>query len=136
MQGAGHRVAITGYGVVAPCGVGKAAFWQGLLGPGITNAKTVELADWDPQPYFSNPKEARQRQAQTRASKAGHKKEGAHKGGLSSSRDYSLFVMSLFFNPTNECCSKTTFSPPKTRYLGPRKPALLEAAGPAGRQSL
>lgn len=59
MQGAGHRVAITGYGVVAPCGVGKAAFWQGLLGPGITNAKTVELADWDPQPYFSNPKEAR-----------------------------------------------------------------------------
>jgi len=59
MQGAGHRVAITGYGVVAPCGVGKAAFWQGLLGPGITKAKTVELADWDPQPYFSNPKEAR-----------------------------------------------------------------------------
>jgi 3-oxoacyl-[acyl-carrier-protein] synthase II len=59
MQGAGHRVAITGYGVIAPCGVGKAAFWQGLLGPGITNAKTVELADWDPQPYFSNPKEAR-----------------------------------------------------------------------------
>lgn len=59
MQGAGHRVAITGYGVVAPCGVGKAAFWQGLLGPGITNARTVELADWDPQPYFSNPKEAR-----------------------------------------------------------------------------
>jgi 3-oxoacyl-[acyl-carrier-protein] synthase II len=59
MQGAGHRVAITGYGVVAPCGVGKAAFWQGLLGPGITNSKTVELADWDPQPYFSNPKEAR-----------------------------------------------------------------------------
>lgn len=59
MQGAGHRVAITGYGVVAPCGVGKAAFWQGLLGPGITDAKTVELADWDPQPFFSNPKEAR-----------------------------------------------------------------------------
>ena len=59
MQGAGHRVAITGYGVVAPCGVGKAAFWQGLLGPGIVDAKTVELADWDPQPFFSNPKEAR-----------------------------------------------------------------------------
>jgi 3-oxoacyl-[acyl-carrier-protein] synthase II len=59
MQGAGYRVAITGYGVVAPCGIGKDAFWKGLLGPGITNAKTVELADWDPQPYFSNPKEAR-----------------------------------------------------------------------------
>ncbi|NCX60055.1 MAG: hypothetical protein EBW98_02535 [Actinobacteria bacterium] len=59
MQGAGHRVAITGYGVVAPCGVGKQVFWQGLLGPGIRGAKTVELADWDPQPYFANPKEAR-----------------------------------------------------------------------------
>lgn len=59
MQGAGFRVAITGYGVVAPCGIGKRAFWKGLLGPGIVGAKTVELADWDPQPYFANPKEAR-----------------------------------------------------------------------------
>ncbi len=59
MQGAGHRVAITGYGVLAPCGIGKQAFWQGLLGAGIRGAKTVEIADWDPQPYFANPKEAR-----------------------------------------------------------------------------
>jgi 3-oxoacyl-[acyl-carrier-protein] synthase II len=59
MQGAGHRVAVTGYGVVAPCGIGKQAFWKGLLGPGVTGAKTVELANWDPQPYFANPKEAR-----------------------------------------------------------------------------
>lgn len=59
MQGAGYRVAITGYGVVAPCGMGKQAFWSGLLGPGIVGAKTVEFADWDPLPYFANPKEAR-----------------------------------------------------------------------------
>jgi len=59
MQGAGHRVAITGYGVLAPCGIGKQAFWEGLLGPGINGAKTVEIANWDPQPYFANPKEAR-----------------------------------------------------------------------------
>lgn len=59
MQGAGHRVAITGFGVVAPCGIGKQQFWSGLLGPGINGAKTVELAGWDPQPYFENPKEAR-----------------------------------------------------------------------------
>ncbi|MEY2766096.1 MAG: 3-oxoacyl-[acyl-carrier-protein] synthase, partial [Actinomycetota bacterium] len=59
MQGAGHRVAVTGYGVVAPCGVGKESFWKGLLGPGVVGAKTVELANWDPQPYFANPKEAR-----------------------------------------------------------------------------
>ena len=59
MQGRGHRVAVTGYGVVAPCGIGKQAFWKGLLGPGIVGAKTVEVADWDPLPYFANPKEAR-----------------------------------------------------------------------------
>ena len=41
MQGAGHRVAVTGYGVVAPCGVGKQAFWKGLLGPGVTGAYRV-----------------------------------------------------------------------------------------------
>jgi 3-oxoacyl-[acyl-carrier-protein] synthase II len=59
MQGAGHRVAITGYGVVAPCGIGKGSFWQGLLGPGITGVRSTELADWDPSPYFDSPKDAR-----------------------------------------------------------------------------
>jgi 3-oxoacyl-[acyl-carrier-protein] synthase II len=54
-----RRVAITGYGVVAPCGLGKQAFWQGLLGPGLTSGRSVEVADWDPTPYFANPKEAR-----------------------------------------------------------------------------
>jgi 3-oxoacyl-[acyl-carrier-protein] synthase II len=54
-----RRVAITGYGVVAPCGIGKAAFWQGLLGPGVSGRKTIELADWDPLPYFDSPKDAR-----------------------------------------------------------------------------
>jgi 3-oxoacyl-[acyl-carrier-protein] synthase II len=29
----GRRVAITGLGVVAPCGIGRDAFWAGLLGP-------------------------------------------------------------------------------------------------------
>jgi 3-oxoacyl-[acyl-carrier-protein] synthase II len=55
----GRRVAITGYGVVAPCGIGKQAFWAGLNGPGITTGRTVEIADWDPTPYFANAKEAR-----------------------------------------------------------------------------
>ena len=59
MQGAGHRVAITGLGVVAPCGLGKDAYWQGLLGPGLTGRKHVEIEDWDPLPYFDNPKDAR-----------------------------------------------------------------------------
>ena len=59
MQGAGHRIAITGYGVVAPCGVGKEAFWKGLLGPGFTGSRSIELQDWDPLPYYDSPKDAR-----------------------------------------------------------------------------
>ena len=59
MQGAGHRVAITGYGVVAPCGIGKQNFWKGLLGPGTTGSVTVEVSEWDPAPYFDGPKEMR-----------------------------------------------------------------------------
>ena len=59
MQGAGHRVAITGYGVVAPCGIGKQNFWKGLLGPGTSGSVTVEVSEWDPAPYFDGPKEVR-----------------------------------------------------------------------------
>ena len=59
MQGAGHRVAITGYGVVAPCGIGKQNFWQGLLRPGVSGSHSVEIENWDPSPYFAGPKEAR-----------------------------------------------------------------------------
>jgi 3-oxoacyl-[acyl-carrier-protein] synthase II len=59
MDGRQRRVAVTGLGVVAPCGLGRAAYWQGLLGAGITGSTSVTIADWDPSPYFSNPKEAR-----------------------------------------------------------------------------
>jgi 3-oxoacyl-[acyl-carrier-protein] synthase II len=55
----GRRVAITGLGVVAPCGIGKEAFWEGLLGPGITGGRQVEIAEWDPSPWFDSPKDAR-----------------------------------------------------------------------------
>lgn len=57
--GGPHRVAITGYGVVAPCGLGKQDFWKGLVGPGITDSKQVNVPKWDPLPYFDNPKDAR-----------------------------------------------------------------------------
>lgn len=56
----GRRVAITGLGVIAPCGIGQGNFWSGLLGPGITSGKWVTIADWDPLPWFNNnAKEAR-----------------------------------------------------------------------------
>jgi 3-oxoacyl-[acyl-carrier-protein] synthase II len=52
-----RRVAITGLGVVGPCGIGKDAFWRGLLSPAPDGERRVH--DWDPSPYFANPKESR-----------------------------------------------------------------------------
>ncbi len=54
-----RRVAITGLGVVAPCGVGASAFWEGLFRQPDKSDRR-ELLDWDPLPYFDgNRKEAR-----------------------------------------------------------------------------
>ena len=51
-------VAITGLGVVAPCGIGVDAFWSGLLAEPPSGAQRP-VEDWDPGPWFSSPKEAR-----------------------------------------------------------------------------
>jgi 3-oxoacyl-[acyl-carrier-protein] synthase II len=53
-----HRVAVTGLGVVAHAGQGVDAFWNGLLNnePGDASRRMV---DFDPTPYFDNPKEVR-----------------------------------------------------------------------------
>lgn len=53
-----RRVVVTGIGVVAHCGIGKDAFWNGLLNsdPGDASRRIV---DFDPTPYFDNPKEVR-----------------------------------------------------------------------------
>ena len=56
MEGRARRVAITGFGVVAPCGIGKQAFWEGLIGPGLTGGRTTSIAEWDPLPWFDSPK--------------------------------------------------------------------------------
>jgi 3-oxoacyl-[acyl-carrier-protein] synthase II len=53
----GRRVAITGVGVVAPCGIGAESFWAGLLAePAPLQQRRVD--DFDPAPWFS-PKQAR-----------------------------------------------------------------------------
>ncbi len=53
-----RRVAVTGVGVVATCGIGKDAFWSGLFAtPADGTQRRVE--EWDPLPYFDNPKDAR-----------------------------------------------------------------------------
>ncbi len=55
----GRRVAVTGLGVVAPAGIGRQNFWDGLLGPSVNEGSTTRVADWDPSPYFDSPKAAR-----------------------------------------------------------------------------
>jgi 3-oxoacyl-[acyl-carrier-protein] synthase II len=52
----GRRIAVTGIGVVAPCGTGSKAFWEGLLGEPATGLRRID--DWDPSPWFG-PKDAR-----------------------------------------------------------------------------
>lgn len=54
---AGRRVAVTGIGALARCGIGAEAFWQGLLEPAPEGSRAVD--DFDPEPYFDNVKESR-----------------------------------------------------------------------------
>jgi 3-oxoacyl-[acyl-carrier-protein] synthase II len=53
----GRRVAVTGLGVVAPCGIGRDAFWAGLLGPAPSGPRRVS-PDFDAT-YLFGPKEVR-----------------------------------------------------------------------------
>jgi 3-oxoacyl-[acyl-carrier-protein] synthase II len=53
---AGRRVAVTGLGVVASCGIGKDAFWTGLLSDPPEGIRRVE--GFDATPFFG-PKEVR-----------------------------------------------------------------------------
>jgi len=52
----GRRVVVTGLGVVGPCGIGRDAFWAGLLGPQPEGDRLVH--DFDPTVWIG-PKEAR-----------------------------------------------------------------------------
>ncbi len=52
-----RRVAVTGLGVVSACGIGKEAFWNGLLADPPEGLRRI--ADFDPTPYYANPKEVR-----------------------------------------------------------------------------
>ncbi len=52
-----RRVVVTGIGVVASCGMGTEAFWDGLLTP--TSVGERRIVDFDPALYFDSPKESR-----------------------------------------------------------------------------
>ena len=52
-----RRVAVTGLGVVSACGIGQEAFWNGLLAEPPEGLRRIH--DFDPTPYYANPKEVR-----------------------------------------------------------------------------
>ncbi|MDH4168939.1 MAG: beta-ketoacyl-[acyl-carrier-protein] synthase family protein [Acidimicrobiia bacterium] len=52
-----RRVAVTGLGVVARAGLGPEAFFAGLCGDAPDDDRRID--DWDPSPWFDNPKQAR-----------------------------------------------------------------------------
>jgi 3-oxoacyl-[acyl-carrier-protein] synthase II len=54
---AARRVAVTGVGVLAACGIGRDAFWAGLLAPQPEGERRIN--DFDPDTVFDSPKEAR-----------------------------------------------------------------------------
>lgn len=53
----GRRVAVTGMGVLASCGTGIDAFWDGLNSAPPEGER--RLHDFDPEPFFANAKEVR-----------------------------------------------------------------------------
>lgn len=78
-----RRVVVTGLGVVAPCGIGKDAFWSGLLGPGLSGGKWVKIENWDPLAYFENAKEARRADPVEQFALAAAREAFEHAGGMS-----------------------------------------------------
>jgi 3-oxoacyl-[acyl-carrier-protein] synthase II len=75
-----RRVAVTGIGVVSPVGIGADAFWRGLLSPQPQGERRVH--DFDPAPYFSNPKEARRADRFTQFALAAAEEAVAQAGDL------------------------------------------------------
>ncbi|MBV9659769.1 MAG: beta-ketoacyl-ACP synthase II [Acidimicrobiales bacterium] len=77
----GRRIAVTGIGVVAPCGIGRDAFWTGLLGKPPEGPRRV--SGLDPTPIFG-PKELRRVDRFTQFSAVAAAEAIADAGGLGS----------------------------------------------------
>jgi 3-oxoacyl-[acyl-carrier-protein] synthase II len=77
---AGRRVAITGLGVVASCGIGQEAFWAGLLGPAPEGPRRV--TDFDASSVYG-PKDLRRVDRFTQFAAVAAEEALADAGGLS-----------------------------------------------------
>jgi 3-oxoacyl-[acyl-carrier-protein] synthase II len=77
----GRRVAITGLGVVATCGIGVDAYWEGLFAPPPVGERRVY--DFDPLSAFDNPKQARRADRFTQFALAAAGEAIADAGGIS-----------------------------------------------------
>jgi 3-oxoacyl-[acyl-carrier-protein] synthase II len=76
----GRRVAVTGIGVVAPCGIGRDAFWDGLLGPQPSGPRRVS-PDFDATDLYG-PKEVRRADRFTQFAAVAAAEALADAGGL------------------------------------------------------
>ena len=76
----GRRVAVTGLGVVAPCGIGREAFWSGLLGPAPVGPRRV--VDFDASAVYG-PKDLRRVDRFTQFAAVAAEEALADAGGLS-----------------------------------------------------
>ena len=76
----GRRVAVTGLGVVATCGIGLDAFWDGLCGPSPSGERTVD--DFDAADWYDNPKTARRADRSSQFAMAAATQAVVHAGGL------------------------------------------------------
>jgi 3-oxoacyl-[acyl-carrier-protein] synthase II len=76
-----RRVAVTGIGVISPVGVGRAAFWKGLLSPQPTEERRVH--DFDPSQFYSDPKAMRRADRFEQFSVAAAQEALAQSGALS-----------------------------------------------------
>jgi 3-oxoacyl-[acyl-carrier-protein] synthase II len=76
----GRRVAITGLGVVATCGIGVDAFWDGLCVSSRMGDRTVD--DFDPADWYDNPKDARRADRSTQFAIAAATQAIEHAGGV------------------------------------------------------
>jgi 3-oxoacyl-[acyl-carrier-protein] synthase II len=86
----GRRVAITGLGVVAKAGIGRDAFWHGLLADAPEGPRRID--DWDPSPWF-DVKEARRTDRFSQFAVAAAAEALAQAGDISADPDRSAVIV-------------------------------------------